>query len=481
MTHVAAVEETVKRLSSHKGVVGIAIVNGDGVPIRTTLDPELATTYAALVSQLALKARHMVRELAEDGSDDLQFLRVRSKKHEIMIAPGFDRDHNYTLLVVQQPDAEPSGISVRGVIDTTGIISAAVERYAELCGGAFSGQAVDRTQVIDSVQFFYSPPPRAAVPYAASLRGHDKDPSPPARKSLGFASPRTSAGKENAVGSGGITPRSASALRAHAAPFAGGLPATPPAPHGVGGPHSALSLLPSLPEHMSLAVGDGRAEPSAGCGGVADSPLQCTPSYSTSHAAPARAYSLFGSGGGLAATAGLQYPEAAPFTGGGSFLLSAFEQASTPFLYPAAPPAAAGVERFLVFGGAADAVLPAATPSVPLEQLHRQSSLGSMQVDGLLHRQLSGGGGQMDFSVGGMGPLHRQLSGEDSVLAACGFPAFSTFAQQSQAYFQPSLFEPPAQPVQPPGAATDGGAAHWWEPADAHMQHTQLPATFGLF
>lgn len=173
-------------------------------------------------------------------------------------------------------------------------------------------------------------------------------------------------------------------------------------------------------------------------------------------------------------TTGLQYPEAAPFTGGGSFLLSAFEQASTPFLYPAAPPAAAGVgelgrgglgatigrvqcatttlhilpdpppsvtahhrpspgaERFLVFGGAADAVLPAATPSVPLEQLHRQSSLGSMQVDGLLHRQLSGGGGQMDFSVGGMGPLHRQLSGEDSVLAACGFPAFSTFAQQAR-------------------------------------------------
>lgn len=106
MTDVAAVEETVKRLASHKGVVGIVIVNGDGVPIRTTLDPELATTYAALVSELTLKARHMVRELAEDGSDDLQFLRVRSKKHEIMIAPGFDRDHNYTLMVVQEPEAE---------------------------------------------------------------------------------------------------------------------------------------------------------------------------------------------------------------------------------------------------------------------------------------------------------------------------------------------------------------------------------------
>ena len=91
MSDTAAVEETVKRLASHKGVVGIAIVNGDGVPIRTTLEPELAQQYAALVSQLALKARHMVRELSDDGTDDLQFLRVRSKRHEIMIAPGFDR------------------------------------------------------------------------------------------------------------------------------------------------------------------------------------------------------------------------------------------------------------------------------------------------------------------------------------------------------------------------------------------------------
>lgn len=91
MADVAAVEETVKRLASHKGVVGILIVNGDGVPIRTTLDQETAQQYAGLVSQLALKARQMVRELAADGTDDLQFLRVRSKKHEIMIAPGFDR------------------------------------------------------------------------------------------------------------------------------------------------------------------------------------------------------------------------------------------------------------------------------------------------------------------------------------------------------------------------------------------------------
>ena len=103
-TDVAAVEETVKRLASHKGVEGIVIVNGDGVPIRTTLDQELTLQYAALVTQLAIKARHMVRELAQTGDDDLQFLRVRSKQREIMIAPGFDKDHQFTLVVVQAAD-----------------------------------------------------------------------------------------------------------------------------------------------------------------------------------------------------------------------------------------------------------------------------------------------------------------------------------------------------------------------------------------
>ena len=92
-------EETVKRLSSHKGVLGIVILNADAVPIRSTLDNELAVQYAALVSQITIKARSMVRELAAE--DDLQFLRLRSKKHEIMVAPSFDKEHQYSLVVVQ--------------------------------------------------------------------------------------------------------------------------------------------------------------------------------------------------------------------------------------------------------------------------------------------------------------------------------------------------------------------------------------------
>mmetsp|Transcript_25879 Transcript_25879/g.31397 ORF Transcript_25879/g.31397 Transcript_25879/m.31397 type:complete len:100 (+) Transcript_25879:189-488(+) len=95
----AAVEETMKRINSHKGVIGIIIVNNDGIPIRTTLSSGVTVQYAALVTHMASKARSVVRTL--DPQNELQFLRIRSKKHEIMVAP----DHDYVLIVVQNPSA----------------------------------------------------------------------------------------------------------------------------------------------------------------------------------------------------------------------------------------------------------------------------------------------------------------------------------------------------------------------------------------
>ena len=57
-----------------------------GIPIRTTLDNATTVQYASQVQQLAAKARSTVRDL--DPTNDLSFLRVRTNKHEIMIAPG---------------------------------------------------------------------------------------------------------------------------------------------------------------------------------------------------------------------------------------------------------------------------------------------------------------------------------------------------------------------------------------------------------
>lgn len=68
-----------------------------GIPIKSTLDNTTTVQYAGLISQLSDKARSVVRDL--DPTNDLTFLRIRSKKHEIMVAP----DKEFILIVVQNP------------------------------------------------------------------------------------------------------------------------------------------------------------------------------------------------------------------------------------------------------------------------------------------------------------------------------------------------------------------------------------------
>ena len=50
------------------------------------MDNPTTTQYANLMHNFILKARSTVREI--DPQNDLTFLRIRSKKNEIMVAPG---------------------------------------------------------------------------------------------------------------------------------------------------------------------------------------------------------------------------------------------------------------------------------------------------------------------------------------------------------------------------------------------------------
>jgi len=90
-----------KRLNSHKGVSGIIIVNNEGIPIRTTLDNQVTVQHSALITRIVAKAKSVVKTL--DPQNDLTFLRIRSKKHEIMVAP----DKEYIMIVLQVPSAAP--------------------------------------------------------------------------------------------------------------------------------------------------------------------------------------------------------------------------------------------------------------------------------------------------------------------------------------------------------------------------------------
>ena len=94
------VEETLKRIQSHRGVEGILIIDNDGVVLKSTMATAETSTYAAEMSRLCAMARGSVRTL--DATNDLTFLRVRSRKHEVMIAPGKD----FQLIIVQNPNAE---------------------------------------------------------------------------------------------------------------------------------------------------------------------------------------------------------------------------------------------------------------------------------------------------------------------------------------------------------------------------------------
>uniref|UniRef100_A0A3B3XSX0 Dynein light chain roadblock n=1 Tax=Poecilia mexicana TaxID=48701 RepID=A0A3B3XSX0_9TELE len=84
-------------IEGHKGVIGTIIVNSEGLPIRTTLDNSTTSLYARLLRSFTTLARSAVRDV--DPQNDLTFVRIRSKKQEILVAP----ENNFLLIVIQNP------------------------------------------------------------------------------------------------------------------------------------------------------------------------------------------------------------------------------------------------------------------------------------------------------------------------------------------------------------------------------------------
>ncbi|GFH49084.1 hypothetical protein CTEN210_05560 [Chaetoceros tenuissimus] len=95
---MSEVEETLQRIKSHKGVEGIIIMTQEGSILQSTLTEEQSKQHGALISSLTEKASLMISTL--DPDDKLSFLRVRSQKKEIMIAP----DNDFLMMVIQNPN-----------------------------------------------------------------------------------------------------------------------------------------------------------------------------------------------------------------------------------------------------------------------------------------------------------------------------------------------------------------------------------------
>lgn len=97
------VEETVRRLATQKGVTGVLICNLNGVPIRHTMKDTNAGHWAGIASQLSIIARHSVKANLPNGdTEELQYIRLRTKTTEVIIAPEFSKEH--VLVVLQHPE-----------------------------------------------------------------------------------------------------------------------------------------------------------------------------------------------------------------------------------------------------------------------------------------------------------------------------------------------------------------------------------------
>jgi dynein light chain roadblock-type len=101
MATQADADDIISRIMLRPNIAGVIVVNSDHVPIKSNIaNSAEQTQYAHLVSALAAKARHCIRDL--DPGNDLTFIRLRSKKTEIMVAP----DKEFTLIVIQKIEKE---------------------------------------------------------------------------------------------------------------------------------------------------------------------------------------------------------------------------------------------------------------------------------------------------------------------------------------------------------------------------------------
>jgi len=92
------VEETMNRINTHMGVIGVIIVNTKGLAIRSTMSSTATIENGQVISGFLTGAISKIQQIHEEES--ITFIRIRSLKHEIMIAP----DKEFALIVIQNPD-----------------------------------------------------------------------------------------------------------------------------------------------------------------------------------------------------------------------------------------------------------------------------------------------------------------------------------------------------------------------------------------
>ncbi|OQR93377.1 hypothetical protein THRCLA_08457 [Thraustotheca clavata] len=101
---MSEVEETLERIKNHKGVEGYVIADKNGAVLRRHphMDIASAERYSSFMKELTTKARGVVRDL--NPKNDLQYLRIRLKKFEILVA----HEKEFLVIVIQKWSPNPT-------------------------------------------------------------------------------------------------------------------------------------------------------------------------------------------------------------------------------------------------------------------------------------------------------------------------------------------------------------------------------------
>ncbi|KAG8752768.1 hypothetical protein FRC14_006729 [Serendipita sp. 396] len=99
-------ESTLQMLSSHRTVLGVMLLSRASPPaiIRhsgVVFEGEQGKKYAKAVGRMVEACKTGLDEIDGESQDDMKFMRIRTKRYEIMISP----DDRYLLVVLHDPTA----------------------------------------------------------------------------------------------------------------------------------------------------------------------------------------------------------------------------------------------------------------------------------------------------------------------------------------------------------------------------------------
>ncbi|KAG6335861.1 hypothetical protein ID866_3226 [Astraeus odoratus] len=104
----AELEQTLSMLSSHRSVLGYLLLSrGEQVSIirhsGVVFEGEQGRKYAAVIRRIVESVQSGLEEVSgeENDGDSIRFMRIRTKRHELMISP----DQRYLLAVLHDPAA----------------------------------------------------------------------------------------------------------------------------------------------------------------------------------------------------------------------------------------------------------------------------------------------------------------------------------------------------------------------------------------